>query len=208
MAMRSSWTRVAAASFLPLVSVASSLHSITSLTSIHHGCSNFGGIGTFLFCSFIFYLLASVVLCSFICWRHWLFFLPASLHRLDLRCLMPALTPSTLCWVVGSAPWHAAVSCPSAYAGQFSLCLQSLSLDVLTQRKWTNRDIKTPPNSVSYLIFFIVLAWFDCELKVWPLWQCIVLEQLWYASQKMVHFWQKKKKVWSVSNRIFLGHLY
>ena len=36
--------------------------------------------------------------------------------------------------------------------------LQSLSLGVLTQRKWTNRDIKTPPNSVSYLIFFIVLA--------------------------------------------------
>jgi hypothetical protein len=164
MAMRSSWTRlyVTAASFLPLVSAVSSLHSITSLTSIHHGCSNFGGIGTFLFCSFIFYLLASVVLCSFICWRHWLFFLPASLHHLDLRCLMPALTPSTLCWVVGSAPWHAAVSCPSTYhvcllatcylldkmtepMQVSSAYMQSLSLDVLTQRKWTNRDIKTSP---------------------------------------------------------------
>ena len=149
----------------------------------------------FFFLFFHFYWLASVVICSLyadntdfssclqVCIRSEVSH--ASMHTIDKFPAHPRM-PACHLLPAWENDW--------TDAGQFSLYyLQSLSLSVLTQRKWTNRDIKTPPNSVSYLIFFIVLAWFDCELKVWPLWQCIVLEQLWYASQKMVHFWQKKE---------------
>ena len=149
----------------------------------------------FFFLFFHFYWLVSVVICSLyadntdfssclqVCIRSEVSH--ASMHTIDKFPAHPRM-PAYHLLPAWENDW--------TDAGQFSLYyLQSLSLGVLTQRKWTNRDIKTPPNSVSYLIFFIVLAWFDCELKVWPLWQCIVLEQLWYASQKMVHFWQKKR---------------
>jgi len=114
MAMRSSWTRlyVIAASFLPLVGVTSSprILGFASPRSLKLWRNWYV---SFLF--FHFYWLPSVIICSFICWQHGLFFLPVGLHHLDLRCL-PVCTPSTLCWIVGSASWHALVSCPSTYA--------------------------------------------------------------------------------------------